>query len=294
MVFNLKRVWNFFSASGSIWVACLKKHIFNRQGFWLTPESPRFSSAIRSILQLRPMLSTLMRCVVGDGENARFQFDNWTSLGPLIEVAGQGGPWSLKNASVFDATRNGSWNLPAARYDDLQRIQIAITEIVPLVSGNGHDLFLWRKSNDSYGPSFSSKNTWEYLRVTAPTVYWHKVIWFKNIPRNTFTAWRALLRRLQTKDRLQRWGIHVLGTCVLCNSALGTHHHLFFECSYSSALWTGKNPLSDLHSAAAWINSSHLSVNRNQTIFVKLFFQSIIFSIWKERNTRFRILIMTQ
>ncbi|XP_018473615.1 uncharacterized protein LOC108844821 [Raphanus sativus] len=165
---------------GSIWVACLKKHIFNRQGFWLTPESPRFSSAIRSILQLRPMLSTLMRCV----------------------VAGQGGPWSLKNASVFDATRNGSWHLPAARYDDLQRIQIAITEIVPLVSGNGHDLFLWRKSNDSYGPSFSSKNTWEYLRVTAPTVYWHKVIWFKNIPRNTFTAWRALLRRLQTKDRL--------------------------------------------------------------------------------------------
>ncbi|KAJ4905468.1 RNA-directed DNA polymerase (reverse transcriptase)-related family protein [Raphanus sativus] len=146
MVFNLKRVWNFFSASGSIWVACLKKHIFNRQG--------------------------------------------------------QGGPWSLKNASVFDATRNGSWHLPAARYDDLQRIQIAITEIVPLVSGNGHDLFLWRKSNDSYGPSFSSKNTWEYLRVTAPTVYWHKVIWFKNIPRNTFTAWRALLRRLQTKDRL--------------------------------------------------------------------------------------------
>lgn len=80
MVFRLKRVWTFFSDSGSIWVAWLKNHIFYRNGFWLTPESPRFSATIRSMLGLRPMLSRFMKCVVGDGKDARFWFDTGLRL----------------------------------------------------------------------------------------------------------------------------------------------------------------------------------------------------------------------
>ena len=72
----------------------------------------------------------------------------------------------------------------------------------------------------------------------ALMIYWHKVIWFKeHIPRNSFMAWLDLLRRLPTRDRLQRWGLNVPQNCALCSNGLETHHHLFFECEFSSTIW---------------------------------------------------------
>lgn len=72
------------------------------------------------------------------------------------------------------------------------------------------DIYKWRKSDGIFGPNFSSKVTWEFLRQPSPTVFWSKAIWFKeNIPRNSFMAWLALLRKLPTKDRLLRWGLNV-------------------------------------------------------------------------------------
>lgn len=102
----------------------------------------------------------------------------------------------------------------------------------------------------------------------------------------------ALLRRLPTKDRLRRWGLNVPAECVLCSSALETHHHLFFECTFSSAIWQGfasqirTNPPADLHAAAAWILSSSSQISREEVTLFKLIFQSTIYLIWKERNAR--------
>ena len=124
-------------------------------------------------------------------------------------------------------------------------------------------------------------------------MFWHKAIWFKeNVLRNTFMAWLALLQRLPTKDRLRRWGLNVTAECVLCSSALETHHHLFFECSFSSTIWQGftsqirENPPADLHAAAAWILSSSNRISREEVILLKLIFQSTIYLVWKERNAR--------
>ena len=172
-VFRLKRVWSYFSAPASIWVSWMRKRIFHRNGYWQTPDSPRFSPTIRSMLQLKPIVSDLMRCVVGNGESASFWYDYWTDLGPLIEVAGQSGPRSLRvrgNASVVEATVQGSWRFPAARSEEIQSIQIAITSLVPPISSNEPDCYLWRKAGDAFGTSFSSKFTWEYLRVPAPVL----------------------------------------------------------------------------------------------------------------------------
>ena len=113
----------------------------------------------------------------------------------------------------------------------------------------------------------------------------------KQIPRNSFISWLALLRRLPTRDRIRRWGMTVPEGCVLCSTAAETHHHLFFECSFSSSVWSyyaervWPNPPQDLHSAAAWISLSRSSSPQKQCI-IKLLFQSIIYHIWKERNMR--------
>ena len=140
-------------------------------------------------------------------------------------------------AKVIDATRQGSWFLPPARSDQIRMIQAEITTIQPPNASHGSDQFLWRKSDGTFGPVFCSKVTWEYLCIPSPTVYWHKVVWFKEyIPRNSFMAWLALLRRMPTRDRLRRWGMYVHSVCVLCSTSSETHHHFFFECEYSSTL----------------------------------------------------------
>lgn len=122
LVFRLKHIWNFFTNSTSLWVAWLKQHIFKRKSFWLTEDSQRFSATIRSMLQLKDMLYDLMRCQIMDGKSAYFWFDSWTEQGPLIALAGEEGPRSLrirKDAHVIDASTDGSWRMPAARTQQL-------------------------------------------------------------------------------------------------------------------------------------------------------------------------------
>nr|VDD61836.1 unnamed protein product [Brassica oleracea] len=125
-VFTLKRVWIFFSSSGSLWVDWLKNHVFHREGFWSLSGSPRLSPTVRSMLQLLPVVSEFMRCEVGNGGTASFWFDHWIRLGPLIQFTGQNAPRSLrimKNAKVIETTRNGEWLMPAARSQELQRLE---------------------------------------------------------------------------------------------------------------------------------------------------------------------------
>ncbi|XP_009102169.1 uncharacterized protein LOC103828312 [Brassica rapa] len=175
----------------------------------------------------------------------------------------QGGPRAMrvrKGAKVIDATRQGSWFLPPARSDQIRMIQAEITTIQPPNASHGSDQFLWRKSDGTFGPVFCSKVTWEYLCIPSPTVYWHKVVWFKEyIPRNSFMAWLALLRRMPTRDRLRRW-------------------------AFASQIWP--NPPNDLHSAASWILQLSRQSNANAICLIKLIFQASIYLLWKEKNAR--------
>lgn len=107
----------------------------------------------------------------------------------------------------------------------------------PLLPSNGTDCYLWLQVDGNYGTSFSSKVTWDHIRVTSPNVSWYKVIWKEHIPRNSVVSWLALLRMLPTKDRLRRCGMNVSDICVLCNNGIETHHHFFFWVVYYSAIW---------------------------------------------------------
>lgn len=258
-------------------------------------DSPRLSKAMRSMIEIKSMLVDFMKCRVGNGLNAMFWFDSWSDLGPLIDFVGHTGPRQLRlrlPSLVVDAVLNGDWFLPSARSPQAETLQITLTTLQPPSQEAGEDQFLWIQANGSYGTSFSSRVTWECIRVSTLIQPWHKVIWFKeHIPRNSFISWLALLRRLPTRDRLRRWGMTVPEECVLCSAAPETHHHLFFECSYSASVWNyyarkvWSNPPPDIHSAAAWINCSRSSSPQERCI-IKLMFQSSIYLIWKERNSR--------
>lgn len=185
-------------------------------------DSPRLSKSVRSLVQLKDFLITFMRCEIGDGQDALFWFDSWTELGPLLTYVGDSGPRRLclrLSATVADATRNGTWNLPSARTQQIETQQIFMTTIPPPDVSFGKDKYLWLQSDGSFGPSFSTKGTWDHIRESSPIQSWSKILWFKEqIPRNSFISWLVMLRRLSTRDRLRRWGMMCLSS--VCYVAL--------------------------------------------------------------------------
>uniref|UniRef100_A0A1J3EJP2 LINE-1 retrotransposable element ORF2 protein n=1 Tax=Noccaea caerulescens TaxID=107243 RepID=A0A1J3EJP2_NOCCA len=292
MVYRLKHVSNFFTNSGSIWVAWLKGNIFNRKDFWIKEDSNRLSKPVRSMLQLRNKLEAFLKCEVRDGHKARFWYDCWTDLGPLISFMGTRGPTEFQirqDASVAQATHNGFWRFPAARSVAADTSQIVIAGTEPPNDEKGSDVFFWCHGPGVFKGSFSSKSTWSQLRVSGPIVAWYKTIWFKEaIPRCSFIAWLVYLARLPTRDRLIRWGLNVQPGCVLCSNGSESHEHLFFECSFSSEIWSQiagslwPNPPTDLAS----VTTSILSMQSSKAVVAKLWLQILIYLLWRERNAR--------
>ncbi|XP_048596269.1 uncharacterized protein LOC125578037 [Brassica napus] len=161
-VFRLKRVWLFFYGSGSLWVPWLANNRFGGRSFWIINDSPRFSTTVRSMLQLKQELQLFLRC-------------------PLHLIFGSSGPRALRiplNATVSQAVSNGNWNLPPARSALAVTLHIILlTTPVPNAAA-GSDVYLWRNQTGGFGPSFSSRNTWERIRNHSPLVTWHPVVWY--------------------------------------------------------------------------------------------------------------------
>ncbi|CAA7023299.1 unnamed protein product [Microthlaspi erraticum] len=149
VVFRLKQVWNLFTKEDSLWIAWVRNHIFARKSYWVTNDAVRFSKAIRSMLQLKPLLSTFLKCQLKNGKLASF----WTELGPLIDFIGEAGPRLFRlsrDAKVSDAVSNGNWNLPSARSERSEELQILLTTITPPDADGGKDIFMWRLPSGIY------------------------------------------------------------------------------------------------------------------------------------------------
>ncbi|CAA7041572.1 unnamed protein product [Microthlaspi erraticum] len=220
VVFKLKQVWNLFANSGSLWVAWMRENVFARRSFWVTLDASRFSRTIRDMLKLKPLLSTFLKCEVGNGTVTAFWWDSWTTLGPFIDFVGTTGPRMLRlrlDARAADAVQLGSWRLPNARSDAVQALQIHLTAISPPQAGSGEDTYLWRLPSGIYSKNFSSKGTWEQLRVRSLPVSWAKTVWFtEEIPRASFILWA---------ESTAAASIHSGHNTASPDFYLGAHHH---------------------------------------------------------------------
>lgn len=111
------------------------------------------------------------------------------------------------------------------------------------------------------------------------TVPWNNLIWFSNhIARVSYIVWMAIYGRLNTMERLVLFGIKDNAHCVLCNGHTEDHNHLFFECPFSSRIWTAMQakcnvnwpplawiPL--LEWLAAHIKGNYLAANVKKPVF---------------------------
>lgn len=293
-VFGLKLIWLLFAATGSLWVAWIKEHVIADRDFWTADFDNSGSWIWRRLMNLRQTARPFVCCRIQSGNDALFWHDNWTGLGPLIDISGANGPRVLgirSMAKVTEAISGDSWALPRGRHQIIQLIKACLPAEPPVLSPLIPDLFLWKNSPDSEPGQFKASRTWETLVPAPPPVLWHKTIWFKvRIPKHSFLAWVAILNRLPTRNRLRQWSPETSPTCLLCDSSDENRDHLFLGCPYSQDVWnhffrhSNFNLPVDFEAIFQWLPSS--STNLKVRTICNLLVQAIVYALWKERNLR--------
>lgn len=155
-------------------------------------------------------------------EGGVLYFDNWLDQGKLIDIIGSAGTIQFgvpHNARVCDTVWDGSWSIRGCHNRLFPSLHRLIYEAHVPSSENGTDITLWRYSDNTFKPHFSSLETWHQLRDRRETVPWSKVVWFsQGIPRYGFITWLAVKNRLSTGDRMHSWGIQ--HHCTLCGNLM--------------------------------------------------------------------------
>ena len=185
-----------------------------------------------------------MICEVGSGSSASFWFDNWTSAGPLIELVWERGPLVTGlsiDAVVADALTNEGWRLDRSRSRSpiISLVRACLPNAQEILSSEVDDRYAWYPQIGRGNGRFSASETWRVLHPYPTQVPWHKAVWFAGrIPKHAFITWIAARDRMVTRNRLLSWGLYVPSRCVLCSGFDENIQHLFFDCGYSSQIWS--------------------------------------------------------
>ena len=197
----------------------------------------------KSLCNLRYIARPMLISEVGNGSAASFWHDNWTSLGPFIDLTWPRGPGVTGlnvDAVVAEAFIDGTWWLRRSRSRNrvISLIRECLPDAAPICSSEANDIYLWKPGNRVASSSFSTADTWAELHPQGEAVFWHRQVWFQGrIPKHAFITWAIARNRLGTRDRMRSWGLQVPATCILCNVADETRQHLFFDCSFSLEVW---------------------------------------------------------
>ncbi|CAN7058410.1 unnamed protein product, partial [Brassica rapa subsp. trilocularis] len=84
-------------------------------------------------------------------------------------------------------------------------------------------------------------------------------------------VWLAFKDRLYTGTRMREWGMEQC--CVYCREKDESRDHLFFACPYTFTVWMN-------------VAEKLLDRNKLDTLLLRLVFQTAIYMLLKERNSR--------
>ncbi|XP_074304582.1 uncharacterized protein LOC141639327 [Silene latifolia] len=81
---------------------------------------------------------------------------------------------------------------------------------------------------------YSIRSGYEWLRPKHALQSWKNFVWNKwNYPKHAMISWITMNNGLKVKDKLYPIGCCPDNRCCICDTAVETQSHLFFECLYS-------------------------------------------------------------
>ncbi|GAU48769.1 hypothetical protein TSUD_406120 [Trifolium subterraneum] len=187
-------------------------------------------------------------------------------------------------SKVSDFIQNQTWYIP--RYIDILFPQIKnLVYQVILPVDNIADSLVWKGSDNGL---LTLKIAYDFKRPHAPFLPWAKSIWSKDIPpTRSLLAWRVMLDKVPTDDKLIERGCNLPSMCSLCNIHSETLFHLFFQCSFSFQIWCWLASVLDvtLHFSSMtdiWQLAENWSPQCKVVINAALV--HILYAIWIARN----------
>lgn len=288
----LKLIWRILTAKNSLWVQWIKVYLIRKNSFWTVREATQSGSWMwGKILKYRQKAKDLYRVTVNNGKQTSFWYESWSELGCLIDIIGTRGFIDMginREATVEDAMRNHR----RRRHRD-QIFNLLEDEIMKYKekAAREDDIGLWKEKENTFKRKFSSKSTWDLLRVRGDHCEWSNGVWFHYAtPKFAFLTWLAIQNRLATGDRMLSWSGNVNAVCSLCDENIETRDHLFFECRYSAEVWNNlTRGLMGEDYTNTWSNIVLMISTGQKTIKIfvlRYVFQATIHGLWLERNGR--------
>nr|XP_017228848.1 PREDICTED: uncharacterized protein LOC108204070 [Daucus carota subsp. sativus] len=241
------------------------------------------SWCIRKILQIRPLALRFIHYKVGMDSSFLFWHDPWVQ-GTTILSRMQHHIISLAESTCFartgQYTSNSTWQLPSSNHPAVAELR----RLVLPVHIHRHDSISWREIPTHL---INVNAIWNCMRNAITPPVWISAIWHPlAIPKCSFNLWLALKGRLLTKDRMRRFHMQTDLACVLCNSTMECHQHIFATCpsiseilQHPSLLFTGN-----------WSDYSlgHIIIGRTvgiRKLLGNLYIAGFFYMVWWERNS---------
>ncbi|XP_028125413.1 uncharacterized protein LOC114322337 [Camellia sinensis] len=245
----------------------------------------------RKILALRDKISPLIIHKIGRGDSTFLWYDNWHPLGPLWKKFGDRILYdsNLNSETKVNQIMDGdSWKWPVPNSWEIREL-ISSTPTSCRPNPLLDDQPTWSLSDGK----FTINGVWNHWRLKLDKVVWHKLIWgAHHIPRASFVVWMAVQERLNTGDRLQLFGISPTPTCPFCQHVTETHSHLFFDCVFSTKIWTEIKAKCNVQwPDFQWPDIIPFATRETKrrslrSIIIKLSLLCSVYIIWLERNNR--------
>ncbi|KAG7543982.1 Reverse transcriptase domain [Arabidopsis thaliana x Arabidopsis arenosa] len=289
----LKLIWRLVSHANSLWVRWINKYLLKKDTFWSIKETTSLGSWMwKKLIKYRGVAKKFCKVEVNDGKSTSFWYDQWSTMGCLRDVVGVRGTIDLgirQHMTVAEAWSGRRQK--QHRTDILNRIEAELL-LKRQNQVDKEDRVLWKGKHDTYKAKFTTKDTWNHIRLTTTKVAWHNSVWFAHAtPKYSFCAWLAMQNKLSTGDRMAHWNRGTQTSCVFCSHNIETRNHLFFSCPFSAEIWyaLAKN----IYKAKFSTNWSDLitSINgqwsdRLESFIARYVFHATLHTIWRERNRR--------
>ncbi|CAJ2646936.1 unnamed protein product [Trifolium pratense] len=222
---------------------------------------------------------------VGNGHNINFWSDSW--CGEPLALSQNVHPDVLiwLPSKVSDFIQNQTWHIP--HYIDTLFPQVKnLVQQVTLPVEPIADSLVWK---DSANGLLTLKMAYDFKRHHFPIINWAKSIWSKDIPPSrSLLAWRVMLDKVPTDDKLSERGCNLPSMCSLCNNHSETMFHLFFQCSFAFQIWCWLATVLEVTLHFQSMTDIWLLAEKNWSpqckIVIKAALIHLLYAIWTARN----------
>ena len=285
-----KHLWRIIQPdSNSLWVNWMKENVLKDKPFWAIFAPQDSSWTWHKILSLRDKFKNCIKYLIGNGQLVFLWYDFWLPCGPLVNLGELIQPVfdAHRSAKVAAIIRHGRWRWPWSSVGYLRAIKHLILDLPP-PNYTEQDKVLWSLSSSG---TFTIRSAWEHIRHRGEQVNWKELVWFQNkIPKHAFFLWLAFQGKLGTKDRGFNTSLNT--NCLLCDSHIESHDHLFFKCIVCTQIWNFiqqkcglQSPRLDWIGMIEWL-AQHWKGRSLEMDIRKLYLAATIYIIWQERNSR--------